>query len=116
MKWVSWANFGLGLWLVAAPFALGYTAVRPAFYQAVVFGAIVAGLALWRVLSGVRPRAAKIDWSMAAVGLWLVIAPFVRGYSDTTDAMMNQMIIGLAVTLFSTWDALAWKRKQKVPV
>ena len=116
MKWVRWASFGLGLWLAAAPFVLGYGSVRPAFYQAVIFGGIIAGLAVWRVLSGVRPRAAKIDWGMATVGLWVILAPFVRGYSDTAEAMMNHVIIGLAVTVLSAWDALVWKRRQRAPV
>jgi hypothetical protein len=43
------------------------------------------------------------DWLMLLFGAWLVISPFVLGYS-ATDAMMmlwNPVIVGVAVVVFS---------------
>jgi SPW repeat len=33
MKWAGWTNVLLGLWLIAAPFALAYAGVTTAVYE-----------------------------------------------------------------------------------
>lgn len=46
--WLSWVNFVLGLWLVIAPFVLGYLTGR-ALWNDVIVGITVAALAVWSV-------------------------------------------------------------------
>lgn len=52
----EWANLVVGLWTVAAPWVIGFSAVAAAMWAHVIVGVIVAALAagsLW--LSGSRP-------------------------------------------------------------
>lgn len=52
----EWANLVVGLWTIAAPWVIGFSAVAAALWAHVIVGVIVAALAagsLW--LSGNRP-------------------------------------------------------------
>ncbi|HEV2339405.1 MAG TPA: SPW repeat protein [Patescibacteria group bacterium] len=60
--WMSWFNTLFGIWLILAPFALGYAASH--LWHDVIAGVIVAGLSLWDAMSGTtsapRTRGAAI--------------------------------------------------------
>jgi drug/metabolite transporter (DMT)-like permease len=45
--WEEWTNVVLGAWLIVSPWVLRFNALEPAMANAVIVGAIVAGLALW---------------------------------------------------------------------
>ena len=49
-SWLSWVNVALGIWLVLAPFLLGYASLEVALWNEVILGAIVAGLGTWSAL------------------------------------------------------------------
>lgn len=110
MKWASWTNVVLGLWLIAAPFVLGYVGVTTAMYEAIVLGIVIAALALWRATGAETPAMASVSWLVAAGGLWVLVAPFVLGYTATTVAVWNDVIVGLAVLVLGVWRALSHGR------
>lgn len=45
--WEEWAEGALGLWLVIAPWALGFSGLRDAMLAHVVIGLVVVALAAW---------------------------------------------------------------------
>lgn len=49
--WLSWINVLLGIWLIIAPFALGYATAR-SHWNDVIVGIIVAVLAAWSAFAG----------------------------------------------------------------
>jgi len=105
MKWASWSDFVLGLWLIVAPFALGYAMVGRR--EDVLFGIIIAGCALWRSLVSNDSPMAGLSWVIAVAGLWVLIAPFALGYSTVGLAVANDVIVGAVVLVLSVWQALA---------
>lgn len=100
-KWGAWLNVCAGLLLVVAPFALGYHAdSQPAVYEAVTVGLLVGGIALWSALSTSAP--AWLDYAVAALGGWSIVAPFALGYHDTVAMARNtDMLVGFAVLLIA---------------
>ncbi len=98
MKWASWITFILGLWLIVAPFALGYGATVPGSRaEDVIMGILIAVFSLWSNLATVVP--AGVNWLIFVFGIWVVIAPFVLGYSHASSTeLANDVIIGI-VTL-----------------
>ncbi|WP_332775981.1 SPW repeat protein [Polaromonas sp.] len=48
--WEEWTQGALGLWLIASPWALGFSTHRDAMLSAVIAGIVVATLALWTLL------------------------------------------------------------------
>jgi hypothetical protein len=47
MQWLLWLVTLLGLWLIIAPFTLGYTATGAAMWNEIIVGIVVALCAGW---------------------------------------------------------------------
>jgi hypothetical protein len=50
-RWEEWTNLVIGLWLIVAPFVLGFGTQTAAMWNHVVVGIIVGGDALWAALA-----------------------------------------------------------------
>jgi hypothetical protein len=90
-------NILAGIWLIIAPFVLGYSDGDP-YWNNIVFGAIVALLAAGRIAGA--PRAAALSWINALIGVWLFVSAF--WLDNTNPAQTNDVIMGIVVF------ALAW--------
>ncbi|MGX7826615.1 SPW repeat domain-containing protein [Actinokineospora sp. 24-640] len=95
-----------GVWVVIAPFALGYAdAGAFAFWNDVLVGAAIALVALPRVLR--TRRAPWLSVVNVVLGAWLVLAPFLVGYRETTPAAVgNDVIMGIMVVILAGTSAL----------
>ena len=56
-EWEEWIDMVLGLWLVASPWLLGFTANANAMWTSVVLGLVVAAVSLWAVWDIHHPHA-----------------------------------------------------------
>jgi hypothetical protein len=101
----SGTNLLVGVWLICAPFALSYSGVSNALWNDIILGATIATLAGIRVLGAYRQT--WLSWTNATLGCWLVIAPFVLGYSDVNNAVGNDIVVGVVVLMFALWSAAA---------
>ncbi|MGQ9425586.1 SPW repeat protein [Gilvimarinus sp. F26214L] len=100
----SGLNVVAGLWLVVAPWLLGYVEVAPAFWNDVLVGAAVVVLAGVRMI---RPaRMVSLSWINLVLGAWLILSPFVLRYGDGSVfdqvAFWNDLVLGFVVV------GLAW--------
>ena len=111
MKW-HWGNVVLGVWLIIAPFALGYSSTSGrATGEVVILGIVIAGCSLWVAL---RPKGpAAVSWVVMLGGLWVVIAPFVLGYRTITPALVNDVVVGILVLLFAITHVMLAARRPK---
>jgi hypothetical protein len=99
MRWASWVNFILGLWLIVASFALGFSHVPGAAAEDVILGVLIAVFALWAAST---VAASGPSWVEFALGVWVVIAPFVLGYSAASAVeVTNDVIVGAVVLLLA---------------
>ena len=89
-------NFLAGIWLIIAPFVLGYRSADP-YWNDIVFGVIVAFLAAVRV-SGAS-RASELSWANALIGVWLFVSAFWLDSSGR--ASWNDVILGAIVFLLA---------------
>ena len=64
--WTEWVNFGVGLWLLAAPFALEFVG-RAAMINCIAVGCLICGLAA---------SALQLDKEMGR--LWQRLIPTIR--------------------------------------
>lgn len=96
-----------GLWLMAAPFVLGYAGIEAAKWNDITAGALVLVTALFRSFS---PRA-RPAWSVAdlVLGFWLLLAPFVLGYASYGTPLGQDVVMGLTVLLLA-WLGLLGNR------
>jgi hypothetical protein len=87
--WAQLCCVLLGLWLMAAPYVLGYD--EPASHSDHVLGPLIASfaaIALWEVTRGLR-------WVNVLLALWLIAAPWALGFA--MPALVNSVVVGLAV-------------------
>jgi hypothetical protein len=98
----SGLNVIAGIWLIISPFVLGYGG-GDAYWNPIVFGAIVAVVALARL--GGAYRATWLAWLNMAIGVWLFIAGF--WLASTARASWNEWILGVVVFVLGAWSAAA---------
>lgn len=46
------------------------------------------------------------SWFNVILGIWLIISPWVVGFSDITGATWNAVIVGIVVAIVGLWAAL----------
>ncbi len=52
MKYLSWVQLVLGLWVLVSPWLLGFSAISTALWSNIIVGALVAIFALWELFGG----------------------------------------------------------------
>ncbi|HSI21431.1 MAG TPA: SPW repeat protein [Methylophilaceae bacterium] len=97
--WQDPLNLILGLWLIASPWVLPYSAETYATWNAIIIGTLVVLLAV----SEVYMLKAWEEWTSVALGVWLMISPWILGFSGNTMAMWNAVGVGLAVAVLALW-------------
>lgn len=98
--WQDPVNLVLGLWTMASPWVLSYAFETTPTRNAVIVGALIAGLAflaLYKLM-------AWEEWLSVALGAWLVASPWVLGFSGLVTAMWNAVIIGVVVAVLALWE------------
>lgn len=98
-QWRDSASFVLGVWLLASPYALGFTDVTWAAWNAIALGAIIAVSALAALVAFHEWE----EWVSGILGLWLIASPWVLGFSTLALATWNHVIVGLLVTAMAAW-------------
>ena len=88
----SGLNVLAGVWLIIAPWVLGYQAGDPKWND-VVFGAVIAIIGLVR--AGGAFRASALSVINALIGVWLFVAAFT--IDSSTVASRNDVILGVIV-------------------
>lgn len=97
--WQDPANLVFGLWLLISPWVLAYRMEASATWNAVIVGALIVAVALFELF---RIRAWE-EWTSVALGVWLLISPWLLGFSAVGSAMWTAVIVGLAVAVLALW-------------
>lgn len=99
---MDWVNLVLGVWLFGMPF-FGYMPQgSSAAMNGYLFGSVITVISVAAV---VREQSWE-EWLNFAIGLWLLAAPFVLGFTANAFAMWNSVIIGLIIVADALWAAL----------
>ncbi len=97
----NWVNVIFGVWVAVSPFALAYTALPAATWNAVIVGLLVAILALSR-----SPINRSVSFLNVLLGLWLIASPFVLGIAAAM-VFWNSIVFGalIVIAAFFAGDA-----------
>jgi hypothetical protein len=88
----SGLNLLAGIWLIIAPFVLGYRDGDP-YWNDIVFGAIVAVLAFTRLAGALRQS--WLSYLNVLIGIWVFVSAFWLDSSG--QAIWNDIILGVIV-------------------
>lgn len=95
-------NLVSGLWLIAAPWVLGYEETE-AMWNDVVAGVLVVMAAGVKATNPIRYL--RASWVNVIVGVWLILAPFVLQYggdnviSGVNKALWNDVVLGILIVV-----------------
>ena len=106
-KGLSWVVAFAGLWLVFAPFALGYSSVQVVLWNSIIIGSALIILGIWAAVYTQKETDKFLDWINLLLGVWLIIAPFGLAYTAVTAAAYNDVVIGLLVVILTSWGIYA---------
>ena len=111
MRWQDWVTLILGLWLFIMPFGGLLPTDSAAAVNGYIFGAIIAAVSaaelFWEQIWE--------EWVDVVIGLWLIVAPFVLGFTHDSTAMWSSIVIGLFVAGDALWAALTAKPTEEPP-
>lgn len=112
--WQDPVNAVLGVWLIVAPWALGFQAETAAIENSVVIGMAMLAFALTAIF---LPRAWE-EWMALVLGLWLIASPWALGFSAISVAKTSMIASGIVIAALALWVLLAdkeyggWWRKR----
>jgi len=101
--WEDWASMGLGLLIVISP----WLAQTPDNQAATVNAMTVGALAIFIGALELQFVRRWEEWCELALGVWLVISPWLLGYSTLGTLTMMHAIFGLlvaALALLELWQ------------
>ncbi|MEU5095571.1 SPW repeat protein [Streptomyces sp. NPDC020996] len=91
--------FLLGLYCAVSPWILHYTTSQPALMTHNLVVGIAIGL-LGLGFTAAPERMYGLSWAMSALGVWMIIAPWIVGTGPDAGIIWNNVVIGaLAVIL-----------------
>lgn len=98
MAVLAWICCALGAWAAIAPFVFPWDICTWVWLAGIIPGALVF------VLSGafaLRPgkHLVWLLWISAALGLWLIVAPFIAGYIIVLDVVWANLLPGLLIAV-----------------
>jgi SPW repeat len=102
VRTASGLNVLAGIWLIIAPFVLGYGGGDP-HWNDILFGAITGLIALARVAGALR--ASWLSWVNAAIGVWIFVSAF--WLDATSTAKTNDIVLGAIVFVLAIASATA---------
>jgi hypothetical protein len=102
-------NILLGAALFLSPFLLGFTSDIAAAAHAWLSGALV-GFVAFIALAELEEWE---EWINLALGVWVIISPWLFGFHGVTHAMWAHVVLGAAVAIFAA--AEIWKLHRSPP-
>ncbi|WP_327312370.1 SPW repeat protein [Streptomyces sp. NBC_01235] len=106
--------FLLGLYCAVSPWILHYTASQPALLP----HNLIVGIAIGLLALGFTAAPARmygLSWAMCALGVWMIIAPWVVGDSPDAGVAVNNIIIGALAVILGAMCAFTAARSAPKP-
>jgi len=103
VQWKDAGNLVLGIWLAVSPWVLAYAhEVTPA-WNAHIVGIVIAVAAAAALIAFHRWE----EWVNAALAAWLIVSPYLLGFSALYAALWNQLAVGVLVGALAIWAAVS---------
>ena len=101
--WRDVANLILGIWLAISPWALSYMADATPAWNAYIVGIVIAVAAAAAIMAFHQWE----EWTNVALAIWLIVSPFLLGYAMLSNALWNQIVLGIIIGILALWTAVA---------
>lgn len=97
--WQDWVTAVLGAWLIISPMAfrvMGDVEISMAAeWNCYICGVLALGLGIAAMMA----RRIWEEWADVALGAWLVLSPWVLGFTDERAMFANAIVVGALMVL-----------------
>jgi SPW repeat len=105
----DWINLVLAVLLFLSPWVMAFAADTMAAWNAWIIGVVLAVLAI----AALTAFAEWEEWVGVVLGVWLIIAPWVLGFSGNMNAVWTHVILGVLTAAVSAWGV--WDYRHRPP-
>ena len=109
--WQDLVNAVMGVALMASPVIAGFVDHTVAMTNAAVVGMALVAVSMGAMLA---PEAWE-EWIEAVLGLWMVVSPWVLGFSANKAALASALVAGLAILVIAGWTLVTDKDINLLP-
>ncbi len=115
-SWQDWSNYVLGLWVFGSPWFIEHAMIgtEPGAGTRGMLNSWVIGLAVV-ALTTLAINGIMKAWSQLgvfALGAWLLLSPWIIGFTATAPLMWNAVICGGLIFVFAGWRLVADRRQR----
>lgn len=103
----DWINLILGICLFVAPWAFSFTQVSSAAWNAWAVGVAVVAL----TVAAMAAFAEWEEWLAGALGVWLIVSPWVIQFATTSAALWTHVVIGVLILAAAAWAI--WETREQ---
>jgi hypothetical protein len=96
----DWVNLVLAVILFVSPWVLGFAAETAAAWTAWGTGVVIAVLAVAAIVQFAEWE----EWANGILGLWLVLSPWIVGFTNIVVAQWTHVVLGLLVAAVAGWE------------
>lgn len=97
--WQDAVNLVVGLWMIASPWALAFQAEARPMWNSIILGILIGAVAFYALFEVFAWQ----EWANVLFGAWLVLSPWILGFSGLFAAMLNAVIVGVLVVAMALW-------------
>ena len=106
-RWQDWVNVLVGLWIFISPWAVQHAMTSGAFEAttSAMWNMYVVGIAVALIaIAALVAFQAWEEWSNMILGGWLLISPWIFGFSGSTALTWNAVVAGAVVIVLAAWS------------
>jgi predicted anti-sigma-YlaC factor YlaD len=107
----SWVNVLIAIWLLMAPFALGFTPLGSATWNSLSVGTVMLIVALFGLIKPLQKPG--LMWINFVLGLWLIASPALLGFSHSLLPTLSHIAMGGIVAGLAAGAAIGSRWSQK---
>ena len=117
--WQDWINYFFGLWLFGSPWFLEHSMLIgvPGAGTRAMLNLWVVGLAVVLLTTiAINGWRAWTVGTTSAFGAWLLVSPWILGFTSSLILTWNSVIFGALIFLLAGWSLMKDRRlSQKTP-
>ena len=107
---LSWVVALIGLLELVSPFVLGFSGLTTPLYNSIIFGILLIILGVWAANSKDARTDRTLDIVNAIIGVWLILSPFILGFSmHSVAAMWDSIIAGILTIILGAIAAFEFR-------
>jgi hypothetical protein len=99
-RFQDWINLILGALLFLGPWLFRFADQPFAAWNSWIAGIVVAALSVAALIRFAEWE----EWLNVAIGVWILVSPWVLGFAGIRPAMWLSVILGVVIAVMAAWE------------